>query len=78
MQSNCAQQWPTTIYSASAVERASEFCFFEAQDTKDLPETDKSLMCSSYQFYTLPNQHLNFLLSQKWIDRNGGARSSVR
>jgi hypothetical protein len=30
-------------------------------------ETDKSLMCSSYQFYTLPNQHLNNLLNQKWI-----------
>jgi hypothetical protein len=26
------------IYSASAVERATEFCFFEAQDTKDLPK----------------------------------------
>jgi hypothetical protein len=23
---------------ASAVERATEFCFFEAQDTKDLPK----------------------------------------
>jgi hypothetical protein len=28
--SNCAQQWPAAIYSASAVERATEFCFFEA------------------------------------------------
>jgi hypothetical protein len=27
----------TTIYSDSAVERATEFCFFEAQDTRDLP-----------------------------------------
>ena len=26
------------MYSASAVERATEFCFFEAQDTKDLPK----------------------------------------
>jgi hypothetical protein len=31
------------------------------------PRTDKSLMCSFYQFYTLPNQHLNNLLNQKWI-----------
>jgi hypothetical protein len=31
------------------------------------PETDKSLMCSFYQFYILPNQHLNILLNQKWI-----------
>jgi hypothetical protein len=26
------------MYSASAVERAKEFCFFEAQDAKDLPK----------------------------------------
>jgi hypothetical protein len=32
------QQWPAAIYSASAVERATEFCFFEAQDTRDLPK----------------------------------------
>jgi hypothetical protein len=25
------------MYSALAVERATEFCFFEAQDTRDLP-----------------------------------------
>jgi hypothetical protein len=25
------------MYSTSAVERATEFCFFEAQDTRDLP-----------------------------------------
>jgi hypothetical protein len=25
------------MYLASAVERATEFCFFEAQDTRDLP-----------------------------------------
>jgi hypothetical protein len=38
IQSNCTQQWPVAIYSASAVERATEFCFFEAQDTRDLPK----------------------------------------
>jgi hypothetical protein len=37
-QSNCAQQWLAAIYSASAVERATEFCFLEAQDTRDLPK----------------------------------------
>jgi hypothetical protein len=26
------------MYSASAVERATEFCFFEAHDTRDLPK----------------------------------------
>jgi hypothetical protein len=26
------------MYSASAVERATEFCLFEAQDTRDLPK----------------------------------------
>jgi hypothetical protein len=34
------------MYSASAVERATEFCFYEAQDTRDLPKN--SLMCSFY------------------------------
>jgi hypothetical protein len=29
---------PTAIYSASAMDRATEFCFFEAQDTRDLPK----------------------------------------
>jgi hypothetical protein len=37
IQSNCAQQWPAAMYSTSAVERATEFCFFESHDTKDLP-----------------------------------------
>jgi hypothetical protein len=31
------------------------------------PRTGKSLMCSFYQSYTLPNQHLNIQLNQKWI-----------
>jgi hypothetical protein len=31
------QQWPATMYSALAVVRATEFCFFEAHDTRDLP-----------------------------------------
>ena len=26
------------MYSASAVQKATEFCFFEAHDTKDLPK----------------------------------------
>jgi hypothetical protein len=30
-------------------------------------ETDKSMMCSFYQIYTLPNQHRNILLNQRWI-----------
>ena len=34
---NCAQQLPALIYSASAVERATLFCFFDDHDTKDLP-----------------------------------------
>jgi hypothetical protein len=29
------------MYSASVVERATEFCFFEAQDTRDLPKNWK-------------------------------------
>src|SRR3954463_11873830 len=33
----CVQQEPTTIYSASAVEIETQFCFFEAQHTRDLP-----------------------------------------
>ena len=34
---NWAQQLPAEIYSASAVERATKFCFFEDQETRDLP-----------------------------------------
>jgi hypothetical protein len=37
IQSNCTQQAPATTYSASAVDRAMEFCFFELQDTRDQP-----------------------------------------
>jgi hypothetical protein len=37
IQSSWAQQASAATYSASAVERATEFCFLELQDTKDLP-----------------------------------------
>jgi hypothetical protein len=37
IQSNCAQQCPATIYTASVVDIATEFCFYEVQDTGDLP-----------------------------------------
>jgi hypothetical protein len=32
----CAQQLPVAMYSASAVESATLFCFFEDQETSDL------------------------------------------
>jgi hypothetical protein len=38
IQSSWAQQAPTATYSASAVERATKFCFMKLQDTKDLKE----------------------------------------
>jgi hypothetical protein len=34
-----AQQLPTDMYSASAVENATLFCFFDDQDTSDLPNS---------------------------------------
>ena len=37
IQSNWAQQLPAKMYSASAVESATLFCFFDDQDTSDLP-----------------------------------------
>jgi hypothetical protein len=37
IQSSCAQHCPAATYSASAVDRATEVCFFELQDTRDLP-----------------------------------------
>jgi hypothetical protein len=37
IQSSCSQHWPTTTYSASAVDRATDVCFLELQDTRDLP-----------------------------------------
>ena len=35
IQSSCAQQVPAATYSASAVDRATEFYFLELQDTRD-------------------------------------------
>ncbi|PKU84544.1 hypothetical protein MA16_Dca020008 [Dendrobium catenatum] len=35
--STCATQLPTAIYSASAVESATEFCFLLDQETNDCP-----------------------------------------
>jgi hypothetical protein len=35
----CAQQLPTDMYLASAVESATLFCFFDDQDTSDLPNS---------------------------------------
>jgi hypothetical protein len=35
--SSCAQQLPSVTYSASAVDRATRFCFFEDQETRDHP-----------------------------------------
>jgi hypothetical protein len=37
IQSSCAQHCPAATYSASAVDRATDVCFFELQDTRDLP-----------------------------------------
>jgi hypothetical protein len=37
IQSNWVQQLPTEMYSASAVKSATLFCFFDDQDTSDLP-----------------------------------------
>jgi hypothetical protein len=37
IQSSYAQHWPATTYSASAMDRATNVCFLELQDSKDLP-----------------------------------------
>jgi hypothetical protein len=37
IQSSCAQHYPTTTYSTSTVDRATNVCFLELQDTEDLP-----------------------------------------
>jgi hypothetical protein len=34
-----AQQLPATMYSASAVKSATLFCFFDGQETSDLPNS---------------------------------------
>ena len=36
----CAQQAPAAMYSASAVDKATLFCFLEDQDTSDLPKAN--------------------------------------
>ena len=35
----CAQQLPVDMYSASVVDNATLFCFFDDQDTSDLPNS---------------------------------------
>jgi hypothetical protein len=37
IQSNCAQQLPALMYSASAVDSATLFYFFDDHETRDLP-----------------------------------------
>ena len=37
IQSTCAQQLPADMYSASAVDNATLFCFFDDHETSDLP-----------------------------------------
>ena len=37
IQSNCAQQLPALMYSASAVDSSTLFCFFDDHETRDLP-----------------------------------------
>jgi hypothetical protein len=37
IQSNCAQQLPALMYSASAVDSATLFYFFDDHKTRDLP-----------------------------------------
>jgi hypothetical protein len=37
IQSSCAQHCHAATYSTSAVDRATDVCFFELQDTRDLP-----------------------------------------
>jgi hypothetical protein len=39
IQSNWAQQLPAEMYSASAVESVTLSCFFDDQDTSDLPNS---------------------------------------
>jgi hypothetical protein len=36
-QRSCAQQFPVVTYSTSAMDRITEFCFFEDQETRDRP-----------------------------------------
>jgi hypothetical protein len=38
IQISCAQHYPAATYSASAVDRATEVCFLELHDTRDLPK----------------------------------------
>jgi hypothetical protein len=36
IQSSCVQHWPAATYSASTIDRATNVCFLELQDTSDL------------------------------------------
>ena len=53
IQSSWAQHALVAMYSASAVERATQFCFLELQDTRDRP---RELTCpqSAFSIYLQP------------------------
>ena len=49
IQSTCAQQLPADMYSASVVDNATLFCFFDDHETSDLPNNWHVPRCSSFQ-----------------------------
>jgi len=54
---SCAQHAPMAMYSTSAVDNATKFCFSMKQVIDQ--EIDKCLMCSFYLPYSLHNRHQN-------------------
>ena len=59
----CAQQLPTTMYSASAVERATQACFLLCQEMRLDPRRWQVHLCLLGPAYTLQNQNLNIQLN---------------
>ena len=64
IQSNWAQQLSAKMYSASAVENATLFCFFDDQDTSDLPNSWHCPMCSFSQLCIPHNRSPNIQSTQ--------------
>ena len=55
----CAQQLPTTTYSASVVDNGTLCCFFENHDTSMFPKNLQVPEVFFYPIYSHQNQHLS-------------------
>jgi hypothetical protein len=64
---SCAQKLAAATYSASAVERDTQFCFLEDQLTKDLPRNWQAPEVDFLSTLSLPNRNPSTQQAQSLI-----------